>query len=76
MVEKDCAEVIRDRYPDRTISQAIGGIESGDDAAQFILRSGDTVQVCTGVMKRGYECVKPMKEQLLAFMAKHKFETI
>ena len=70
---KDCAEVIRDRYPDRTIS-AIGGIESGDDAAQFILLGADTVQVCTGVMKMGYECIKPMKEQLLAFMAKHKFE--
>ena len=28
----------------------------------------DTVQVCTGVMKFGYECVKPMCDQLLAFM--------
>ena len=27
-------------------------------------------------MKFGYECVKPMQEQLLAFMAKHKFETL
>ena len=36
----------------------------------------DTVQVCTGVMKFGYECVKPMCEELLAFMEKHKFETL
>ena len=36
----------------------------------------DTVQVCTGVMKFGYEHVKPMCEQLLAFMAKHKFDTL
>ena len=36
----------------------------------------DTVQVCTGVMKFGYECVKPMCDELLAFMAKHKFETL
>jgi dihydropyrimidine dehydrogenase (NADP+)/dihydropyrimidine dehydrogenase (NAD+) subunit PreA len=27
-------------------------------------------------MKMGYECVRPMKDQLLSFMAKHKFETI
>ena len=54
----------------------IGGVESGNDAAEFILLGGDTVQVCTGVMKFGYEHVKPMCEQLLAFMAKHKFETI
>ena len=72
---KDCAEMIRDKFPGRSIS-AIGGIESGNDAAQFILLGGDTVQVCTGVMKMGYDCVKPMQEQLLAFMQKHKFETI
>ena len=34
------------------------------------------MQVCTGVMKFGYEHVKPMCEQLLAFMEKHKFETL
>ncbi|HZZ42300.1 MAG TPA: NAD-dependent dihydropyrimidine dehydrogenase subunit PreA [Tepidisphaeraceae bacterium] len=72
---KECAEVIRDKYPDRTIS-AIGGVETGEDAAEFILLGADTVQVCTGVMKHGYELVKPMKDQLLAFMAKHKFETL
>jgi len=54
----------------------IGGIESGKDAAQFILLGGDTVQVCTGVMKMGYDCVKRMKDELLSFMAQHKFETI
>ena len=46
------------------------------DAAQFILLGGDTVQVCTGVMKFGYEHVKPMCDELLAFMEKHKFETL
>ena len=72
---KECAEVIRDRFPGRSLS-AIGGIETGSDAAQFILLGGDTVQVCTGVMKYGYDCVKQMGDDLLAFMAKHKFETI
>jgi dihydropyrimidine dehydrogenase (NADP+)/dihydropyrimidine dehydrogenase (NAD+) subunit PreA len=54
----------------------MGGIESGNDAAQFILLGADTVQVCTGVMKFGYECVKPMKEELLQFMDKHNFNTL
>ena len=67
--------MIRSEFPDRSLS-GLGGVESGEDAAQFILLGSDTVQVCTGVMKFGYECVKPMQEQLLAFMAKHKFETL
>jgi dihydroorotate dehydrogenase len=72
---KDCAETIRDKFPGRSLS-AIGGIETGADAAQFILLGADTVQVCTGVMKYGYDCVKRMCDDLLAFMAKHRFETV
>ncbi len=74
---KECAETIRDKFPNqgKTLS-AIGGVETGFDAAQFILLGGDTVQVCTGVMKLGYDMVKKMGDELLQFMAKHKFETI
>ena len=72
---KDCAGVIKDFYPGRTIS-AIGGVESGTDAAQFILLGADTVQVCTGVMKAGYGMVKQMCSDLEAFMAKHSFDTV
>ena len=71
----EIATLIRKEFPGRSLS-AIGGVESGNDAAQFILLGGDTVQVCTGVMKFGYEMVKPMCDELLAFMAKHKFETL
>jgi dihydropyrimidine dehydrogenase (NADP+)/dihydropyrimidine dehydrogenase (NAD+) subunit PreA len=71
----ELATMIRAEFLGRTLS-GLGGIESGEDAAQFILLGADTVQVCTGVMKFGYECVQPMQEQLLAFMAKHKFETL
>jgi len=71
----EIATMIRAEFPGRTLS-GLGGIETGEDAAQFILLGSDTVQVCTGVMKFGYECVKPMQDQLLAFMAKHKFETL
>jgi dihydropyrimidine dehydrogenase (NADP+)/dihydropyrimidine dehydrogenase (NAD+) subunit PreA len=71
----EIATMIRDEFPGRTLS-GLGGIESGNDAAQFILLGSDTVQVCTGVMKFGYECVKPMCEELLGFMEKHGFETL
>ena len=49
----EVAKVIRDDFPGRTL-RGIGGIESGKDAAQFILLGCDTVQVCTDVMKFGY----------------------
>jgi dihydropyrimidine dehydrogenase (NADP+)/dihydropyrimidine dehydrogenase (NAD+) subunit PreA len=71
----EVAQLIRKEFPGRSLS-AIGGVETGNDAAEFILLGGDTVQVCTGVMKFGYEHVKPMCDELLAFMAKHKFETL
>jgi len=71
----EIATMIRREFPGRSLS-AIGGIETGGDAAQFILLGGDTTQVCTGVMKHGYDMVKRMCDELLAFMEKQKFETI
>ncbi|HUE36568.1 MAG TPA: NAD-dependent dihydropyrimidine dehydrogenase subunit PreA [Candidatus Acidoferrum sp.] len=71
----EIATLIRNEFPGRSLS-GLGGIETGNDAAQFILLGADTVQVCTGVMKSGYECVKPMCDELLAFMASHNFETL
>jgi dihydropyrimidine dehydrogenase (NADP+)/dihydropyrimidine dehydrogenase (NAD+) subunit PreA len=71
----EIAQLIRKEFSGRSLS-AIGGVETGNDAAEFILLGADTVQVCTGVMKFGYEHVKPMCDQLLAFMEKHKFETL
>jgi dihydropyrimidine dehydrogenase (NADP+)/dihydropyrimidine dehydrogenase (NAD+) subunit PreA len=71
----EIATMIRQEFPGRSLS-GLGGIESGKDAAEFILLGADTVQVCTGVMKFGYECVKPMCDELLGFMAQHKFETL
>ena len=71
----EIAQLIRDEFPNRTLS-GIGGVETGHDAAQFILLGADTVQVCTGVMKFGYRIVQDMCEELLAFMEKHDFETL
>ncbi|KAF5175886.1 Dihydropyrimidine dehydrogenase (NADP(+)) protein, partial [Thalictrum thalictroides] len=36
----------------------IGGVETGGEAAEFILLGANTVQVCTGVMIHGYGIVK------------------
>ena len=71
----EIATVIRDEFPGRTLS-GIGGIETGKDAAQFLLLGCDSVQVCTGVMKMGYRMVQPMCDELLKFMEQHGFESI
>ena len=71
----EIATMIRREFPGKSLS-AIGGIETGADAAQFILLGADTTQVCTGVMKFGYDMVKRMQDELLAFMDKHKFEAL
>jgi dihydropyrimidine dehydrogenase (NADP+)/dihydropyrimidine dehydrogenase (NAD+) subunit PreA len=71
----EIAQLIRDEFPGRTLS-GLGGIETGGDAAQFILLGSDTVQVCTGVMKDGYRIVKPMCDELLQFMEKHRFQSL
>ena len=71
----EIATLIGAEFPGRSLS-AIGGVETGQDAAEFILLGADTVQVCTGVMKMGYGCVKPMIESLTAFMEKHNFASI
>ncbi|KAI8462963.1 MAG: psbA translation factor [Monoraphidium minutum] len=54
----------------------IGGVDSGADAAEFILLGSDTVQVCTGVMIHGYPVVKNYCGGLQAFMTKHGFKSI
>ena len=71
----EIAQLIRGEFPGRSLS-GIGGIESGRDAAQFILLGCDTVQVCTYVMKVGYRCVRSMCDELAAFMEQHQFRTL
>ncbi len=71
----EIAQVIQHEFPDRTLS-GIGGIETGDDAAQFLLLGAHTVQVCTAVMKVGYGCIRGMLDQLASFMDRHGFENI
>jgi dihydropyrimidine dehydrogenase (NADP+)/dihydropyrimidine dehydrogenase (NAD+) subunit PreA len=75
---RNCMEIatlIQSDFEGRTLS-GIGGVETGQDAAEFILLGSDTVQVCTGVMKMGYAMVKPMMDELAAFMDEHGFNSI
>ncbi len=71
----ELAQMIGSEFPGRSLS-ALGGIESGSDAAQFLLLGADTVQVCTGIMKHGSGLIRPMCEALLAFMERHRFESL
>ena len=71
----EIATLMQKEFPGRSLS-GIGGIESGRDAAQFILLGCDTVQVCTYVMKVGYRCVRAMCDELEAFMEQHRFATL
>eukprot|EP00741_Cyanophora_paradoxa_P024885 tig00000317_g24026.t1 len=69
------ASLIRDEFPGKTLS-GMGGVETGEDAAQFLLIGANTVQVCTGVMLHGYGMVKDLESGLRAFMARHGFRTV
>lgn len=62
-------------HPEVPIS-GMGGIFTGNDAAEFFLMGSHTVQVCTGAMLRGYKVISELKEELAAFMDKHSFEHI
>jgi isopentenyl diphosphate isomerase/L-lactate dehydrogenase-like FMN-dependent dehydrogenase len=54
----------------------MGGIETGWDAAQFMLLGAHTVQVCTGAMLRGYDIVGELRQGLEAFMVEHDFKSV
>lgn len=71
----ECARMIKAEFPGRSLS-AIGGVETGEDAAQFILLGANTVQVCTGVMIHGYALAKELCRGLSAFMDAKGFKTI
>jgi dihydroorotate dehydrogenase subfamily 1 len=71
---RQCMEIAR-ALPEVSLS-GMGGIETGADAAQFLLLGSHTVQVCTGAMLRGYEIITELQDDLKKFMADHQFETL
>ncbi|MFA5283838.1 MAG: NAD-dependent dihydropyrimidine dehydrogenase subunit PreA [Bacilli bacterium] len=55
------------RLKDLAIS-GIGGIETWEDAAEFILVGATTLQVTTAIMQYGYRIVEDMKNGLMHYM--------
>ncbi len=61
--------------PGASIS-GMGGVETAEDAVQFMLVGAHTVQVCTGAMLHGYEIIEPLCEGLGAFLEKHELASV
>ncbi|CAN6274527.1 unnamed protein product [Urochloa humidicola] len=70
------ARMMKEEFANGQSLSAIGGVETGNDAAEFILLGADTVQVCTGVMMHGYPLVKKLCAELQDFMREHNFSSI
>ncbi len=62
--------------PGKITISGMGGVETGMDAAQFLLVGASTVQVCTGAMLRGYEIISELNADLEKFMVDHKFTNL
>ena len=58
---------MREAMPELPIS-GIGGIETWEDAAEFILCGAATLQVTTGIMQYGYRIVEDMANGLMHYM--------
>ncbi|MCL6269402.1 NAD-dependent dihydropyrimidine dehydrogenase subunit PreA [Sansalvadorimonas sp. 2012CJ34-2] len=54
----------------------IGGIETWEDAAEFILLGSGTLQVTTGVMQYGYRIVEDMKNGLMHYMEEQGVDSL
>eukprot|EP01024_Parvocaulis_polyphysoides_P050436 TRINITY_DN4909_c0_g2_i4.p1 TRINITY_DN4909_c0_g2~~TRINITY_DN4909_c0_g2_i4.p1 ORF type:complete len:440 (+),score=48.62 TRINITY_DN4909_c0_g2_i4:46-1365(+) len=72
------ATMLKEKFPDQPQLglSGIGGVETGRDAAEFILLGANTVQVCTGVMVHGYKMVKELCGGLQQFMTEHDFKSV
>eukprot|EP00241_Pyramimonas_parkeae_P006131 CAMPEP_0114244966 /NCGR_PEP_ID=MMETSP0058-20121206/11631_1 /TAXON_ID=36894 /ORGANISM="Pyramimonas parkeae, CCMP726" /LENGTH=398 /DNA_ID=CAMNT_0001357961 /DNA_START=386 /DNA_END=1582 /DNA_ORIENTATION=+ len=69
-------QMINKEFDGKKSLSGIGGVETGFDAAEFILLGSSTVQVCTGVMVHGYPLVKSLCGELQQFMTEHDFKSI
>lgn len=52
----------------------IGGCETWEDAAEFILVGAKTIQVTTAIMQYGYRIVEDMKNGLMHYMEEQKVD--
>lgn len=54
------SQLIKKEFNGARDLSGIGGVETGADAAEFLLLGANSVQVCTGVMLHGYPLVKTL----------------
>ncbi len=54
----------------------IGGIETWEDAAEFILCGATTLQVTTSIMQYGYRVVEDMKDGLMHYMQEQGVDSL
>ena len=54
----------------------IGGIETWEDAAEFILLGASTLQVTTAIMQYGYRIVEDMKNGLMHYMEEQGVDSL
>ena len=66
---------LRTGIPDVPIS-GIGGIETWEDAAEFILLGSTTLQVTTAVMQYGYRIVEDLKNGLEHYMEEQGVDSL
>jgi len=55
---------------------AMGGVENWQDAMEFILLGGETVQVTTAVMQYGYRIIDDLKAGLNLYLAEKGFSSV
>ena len=66
---------LRDGIPGVEIS-GIGGIETWEDAAEFLLLGSTTLQVTTSIMQYGYRTVEDMKNGLEHYMEEQGVDSL
>ncbi len=54
----------------------IGGVETWQDAVEFLLLGAENIQVTTAVMQYGYRIVEDLKEGLAFFMEEHGYTSL
>ncbi|MFH1725199.1 MAG: 4Fe-4S dicluster domain-containing protein [Elusimicrobiota bacterium] len=74
------AEIAKAVDPEKFPISATGGISDLDSTVEYLALGANNLQVCSAVMNRGYRrgygMVFRLKEELLAYMEAHRFESI
>ena len=55
---------------------AMGGVETWQDALEFMLLGGGTIQITTAVMQYGYRIIDDLKEGLKLYLAEKGFSNV